>query len=202
MPYRIVADENIQITPELLSISESLLTLPGRDIVPSHLVDADVLLVRSVTEVNEQLIGTSGVSFVGTATAGVEHIDAEYLAGRSIKFASAPGANANAVVEYVLSVLAARGRIAEILDGGAIGILGYGNVGSQLARVILALGGQAVVWDPWQKVPAALKSPSLEYVLQQPVVSLHASLHDHSPWPSRAIINTPLPAGMPAGQLL
>ena len=201
MPFRIVADENIQITPELLSISESLLTLPGRDIVPSHLVDADVLLVRSVTEVNEQLIGTSGVSFVGTATAGVEHIDAEYLAGRSIKFASAPGANANAVVEYVLSVLAARGRIAEILDGGAIGILGYGNVGSQLARVILALGGQAVVWDPWQKVPAALKSPSLEYVLQQPVVSLHASLHDHSPWPSRAIINTPLPAGMPAGQL-
>ena len=82
MPSRIVADENIQITPELLSISESLLTLPGRDIVPSHLVDADVLLVRSVTEVNEQLIGTSGVSFVGTATAGVEHIDAEYLAAK------------------------------------------------------------------------------------------------------------------------
>ena len=51
MPYRIVADENIQITPELLSISESLLTLPGRDIVPSHLVDADVLLVLSLIHI-------------------------------------------------------------------------------------------------------------------------------------------------------
>ena len=199
--YRIVADENIQVTPELLSISESLLTLPGRVISAEHLVNADVLLVRSVTPVTEQLLATSKVAFVGTATAGVEHIDTQYLAARGIGFASAPGANANAVTEYVLSVLAARGRIAKVLDGGTVGIVGYGHVGQRLARVILDLGGQVKVWDPWQSVPHRVNCTSLEVVLTQEVVTLHAALHGQEPWPSLAMINTSLPLGKPSKQL-
>ena len=201
MGYRIVADENIQVTPALRSISDSLVTLPGRDITPAHLADADVLLVRSVTSVTEPLLAASPVTFVGSATAGVEHIDTEYLAAQGIRFASAPGANANAVTEYVLSVLAARGRIAEVLQGGRVGIVGYGNVGSQLANTVVELGGVAVVWDPWQTVPPELSSLSLEFVLQQKIVTLHASLHEQSPWPSRAMIDTPLPENIPSGQL-
>lgn len=201
MGYRIVADENIQVTSALRSISDSLITLPGRDIAPAHLADADVLLVRSVTSVTEPLLAASPVTFVGSATAGVEHIDTEYLASRGIRFASAPGANANAVTEYVLSVLAARGRIAEVLQGGCLGIVGYGNVGRQLASTVVELGGAAVVWDPWQTVPPELSSPSLEFVLQQKIVTLHASLHEQSPWPSRAMVDTPLPENIPSGQL-
>lgn len=201
MGYRIVADENIQVTPALRSISDSLVTLPGRDITPAHLADADVLLVRSVTSVTEPLLAASPVTFVGSATAGVEHIDTEYLAAQGIRFASAPGANANAVTEYVLSVLAARGRIAEVLQGGRVGIVGYGNVGRQLASTVVELGGVAVVWDPWQTVPPELSSLSLEFVLQQKIVTLHASLHEQSPWPSRAMIDTPLPENIPSGQL-
>lgn len=201
MRYRIVADENIEVTPELVSISEHLLTLPGRTINSNHLKDADVLLVRSVTPVTASLLAESPVAFVGTATAGVEHIDSEYLARRGIKFAAAPGANANAVIEYVLSVLAARGRIAEILKGGTVGIVGYGHVGQGLARIILALGGNVTVWDPWQTVPANIKSHSLEIVLKQPIVSLHAALHEQKPWPSWAMVDAPLPPNMPAGQL-
>jgi erythronate-4-phosphate dehydrogenase len=201
MGYRIVADENIQVTSALRSISDSLITLPGRDIAPAHLADADVLLVRSVTSVTEPLLAASPVTFVGSATAGVEHIDTEYLAARGIRFASAPGANANAVTEYVLSVLAARGRIAEVLQGGCVGIVGYGNVGRQLASTVVELGGVAVVWDPWQTVPLELSSPSLEFVLQQKIVTLHASLHEQSPWPSRAMVDTPLPENIPSGQL-
>ena len=201
MGYRIVADENIEVTSALRSISDSLITLPGRDIAPAHLADADVLLVRSVTSVTEPLLAASPVTFVGSATAGVEHIDTEYLAAQGIRFASAPGANANAVTEYVLSVLAARGRIAEVLQGGRVGIVGYGNVGRQLASTVVELGGVAVVWDPWQTVPPELSSPSLEFVLQQKIVTLHASLHEQSPWPSRAMIDTPLPENIPSGQL-
>jgi len=199
--YRIVADENIEVTPELRAISASLTTLPGRDIAPLHLADADVLLVRSVTPVTEALLSASPVTFVGSATAGVEHIDTAYLAARGIRFAAAPGANANAVTEYVLSVLAARGRIAEILQGGAVGIVGYGNVGRQLASTVVELGGVAVVWDPWQTVPSTISSPSLEFVLQQKIVTLHASLHEESPWPSRAMIDIPLPEKLPDEQL-
>lgn len=201
MAYRIVADENIQITPELLSLSTSLITLAGREIDPSHLVDADVLLVRSVTQVTPALLENSPVVFVGSATAGVEHVDTEYLKSRDIQFSAAPGANANAVTEYVCSVLAARGRIAEILMGGTVGIVGYGHVGQQLTRVILALGGNVTVWDPWQTVPADIKSPSLEFVLEQNIVTLHAALHEQNPWPSRAMIDAPLTAKMPHGQL-
>ncbi len=96
-----------------------------------QLVDADALLVRSVTNVNQALLQNSQVKFVGSATIGVDHIDTNYLAERNITFASAPGCNAGAVADYVLSALSYLYEQKGImwLDA-SIGIVGYGNVGN------------------------------------------------------------------------
>jgi erythronate-4-phosphate dehydrogenase len=70
------------------------------------LADADVLLVRSTTKVNQQLLANNKqLQFVGTATAGTDHVDQNYLAEQNIPFISAGGCNAVAVAEYVLSAM-------------------------------------------------------------------------------------------------
>ncbi|MFL2837556.1 MAG: hypothetical protein ACJZ83_01630 [Pseudohongiellaceae bacterium] len=77
---RIIADQNIPLLSELLAAHVELVLVNGREISPSVVKDADALLVRSITRVDARLLENSRVSFVGTATAGVDHIDREWLA--------------------------------------------------------------------------------------------------------------------------
>ena len=102
---KILADENIPKVRELFSDHASVKTFQGRDLTAADLEDIDVLLVRSITEVNEALLAGTNVKFVGTATIGMDHIDKIWLQKQGIGFANAPGCNAIAVAEYVLSGL-------------------------------------------------------------------------------------------------
>jgi len=200
--YRIVADDLIQVTPSLRRIADSLTLLPGQGIEPRHVADADMLLVRSITRVGSDLLENSQVSWVGTATAGTDHLDLGYLQAKNIRWASAPGANARAVVEYVLSAVAHMNFLAILLSGEPVGIVGFGHVGGLLASVVHALGAKPCVWDPWVDVPASWKAETLEQVLAAPIVSLHAALHERSPWPSVDLIDGPRARQMQSGQLL
>ena len=202
MGYRIVADDLIQVTPSLRRIADSLTLLPGDAIEPRHVADADMLLVRSITRVDSELLENSPVSWVGTATAGTDHLDLGFLHAKNIRWASAPGANARAVVEYVLSALAHMNFLPTLLSGEPIGIVGFGHVGGLLASVVHALGGSPRVWDPWVDVPASWRGDSFEQVLAAPIVSLHAALHERSPWPSVDLIDEPCAVCMQPGQLL
>ena len=95
---RVVADENIPGL-EALPGNWSVQTCAGRRSDRELCRTADVLLVRSVTRVNAELLDGSDIAFVGSATAGCDHIDAEYLESSGRRFAYAPGCNANAVVD-------------------------------------------------------------------------------------------------------
>ncbi|MHC4890720.1 MAG: 4-phosphoerythronate dehydrogenase, partial [Planctomycetota bacterium] len=102
---KIVADENIPFVAECFSSIGEVEVVSGREIMPSVVGDADILLVRSVTWVGADLLAGSKVRFVGTATIGFDHIDIEYLSRNNIGFASAPGSNANSAAEYVIAAL-------------------------------------------------------------------------------------------------
>ena len=104
---KIVADENISNVKEFFAGFGDIQLMPGRVINTAAVAEADVLLVRSVTKVDKALLAGSRVKFVGTCTIGMDHIDQNYLRSQGIGFASAPGCNANAVVDYVLCALAA-----------------------------------------------------------------------------------------------
>jgi erythronate-4-phosphate dehydrogenase len=146
---KIVADENIPFVNECFSSIGDCLTLSGRKITPEVVADADCLLVRSITPVNEKLLANSKVKFVATATIGFEHVALDYLKSRNIGFASAPGSNANSVAEYIVAALLSVAKKQKIiLKAKSIGVIGVGNVGSKVAKKCAALGMKPVLNDP------------------------------------------------------
>jgi erythronate-4-phosphate dehydrogenase len=146
---KIVADANIPFVRECLSSVGQVEVLGGRDITLRNVADADALLVRSITPVNEQLLSGSRVRFVGTATIGFDHVDLACLERSGIGFASAPGSNANSAAEYVIAALLEIGRKHNLrLEDKSIGVIGVGNVGSRVARKCEALGMHVRRNDP------------------------------------------------------
>ncbi len=185
----IVADSNIPGSADLFGQLGHVRLVNGRELTPQELGDADVLLTRSVTRVDAGLLAGTGVKFVGSATSGVDHIDLDYLREHDIGFAHAPGSNANSVVEYVLAALASIGDTLErLLAGGVVGIVGYGIIGKRLAAALGSLGIEYRVYDPWLVQADIQKASTLERVLKADVVSLHCSLTDRRPWPSRHLL--------------
>ena len=85
---RIVADENIPLIDQFFGDFGDIIRVPGRTMTAADVADADLLLVRSVTQVNKALLTGSKVKFVGTATIGTDHIDLDYLKDAGIGFAS------------------------------------------------------------------------------------------------------------------
>lgn len=180
---RVVADSN------LLGLSDQpaldITFLPGRDIGPDALQDADALLVRSITPVGEALLRDSPVRFVGTATSGYDHIDRSFLASAGVEFTHAPGSNANSVVEYVLAAIAhTEDYLEQLLAGARVGVIGYGHVGRLLCQKLAALGIAYCSYDPWLEASDEARSASLEEILACRVISLHPALTRKAPWPS------------------
>ncbi len=146
---KIVADENIPLLNELYSGAGTLLKLPGRQINANVVKDADLLLIRSVTKVNQQLLHNSKLRFIATSTIGIDHIDTQFLSNANIGFCSAPGCNAEAVVDYVLSAIAFLfHHNPEQLKTQKVGIVGMGNVGGRLATRLKAMNIETICCDP------------------------------------------------------
>lgn len=175
---KIIADQNIPFVQECFSSIGDVTLVGGRQITPELVRDADILLVRSITKVNADLLEAARVKFAATATIGVEHIDQAYLASRGIGFASAPGSNANSVAEYIVAALLVLGKKYQYaLAGKSIGVVGVGNVGSKVARKCEALGMRVVLNDP----PLARQSGDAKYrplqeVLDCDFVTMHTPL--------------------------
>jgi erythronate-4-phosphate dehydrogenase len=146
---RIAADKNIPHVEEAFGRLGSLLLLDSGKISPSLITDRNMLLVRYVTRVDNALLAGTSVKFVGTVSAGTDHVDLEYLKSGKIGFSSAPGSNAESVAEYVTAALLwlhERGKIR--IPGGVIGVVGAGNVGSRVAMKAKALGMKVLLNDP------------------------------------------------------
>ena len=175
---KIIADENIPFVAECFSSIGEVEVVPGREITPGVIADADVLLVRSITSVGADLLAGSKVRFVGTATIGFDHIDIEYLSRNKIGFASAPGSNANSAAEYVIAALLNIAKRHSIdLEGKSIGIIGVGNVGGRVAKKAFALGMKLYLNDPpLQRQTGDTKYLMIEKLFDCDFVTLHTPL--------------------------
>jgi erythronate-4-phosphate dehydrogenase len=175
---RIVADENIPFVRKCFSSVGDVLTIHGRKITPEILKNADALLVRSITKVGNDLLDGSKVKFVGTATIGFEHIDLDYLTKKNIGFASAPGSNANSVAEYIVSTLLNLADKYEFdVSQKSIGIVGVGNVGSEVEKKANALGMKVVLNDPPLKRQSGdEKYRPIEEIFDCDIITLHVPL--------------------------
>ncbi|MEN2395865.1 4-phosphoerythronate dehydrogenase PdxB [Pseudomonas halotolerans] len=174
----IVADENIPLLDAFFQGFGDIRRVPGRGIDRGMVEQADVLLVRSVTQVNRALLEGSKVRFVGTCTIGTDHLDLDYFTQTGIRWASAPGCNARGVVDYVLGSLM---TLAEIeganLKQRTFGVVGAGQVGGRLIEVLKGLGWTVKVCDPPRQAAEGGDYVSLEQIIEQcDVISLHTPL--------------------------
>ena len=131
---RILGDANIPYLQDAFGALGQVETMPARELTRERVREADLLLVRSTVRVNEALLGGSRVRFVATATIGIDHLDTAWLDGAGIRWASAPGSNADSVVQW----FAAMARVPDVAQR-QLGIVGVGNVGGRIERLWRAL---------------------------------------------------------------
>lgn len=196
---QIVADENIPLVSEFFTTLGDVSTYPGRTMTAEQVKNADVLLVRSVTPVNEKLLAGSKVQFVGTCTIGIDHLDVEYLQRKGIVYHSAPGCNANSVVEYIFSVLA---KVKFDWLQASFGIIGCGNVGGHLYRRLKALGLPVVCYDPFLTTDDNPDLRELDEVLNAEVICMHTPLTLDGEYPSHHLLDEARIQQLKPGSLL
>jgi erythronate-4-phosphate dehydrogenase len=174
----IVADENIPLLDAFFAGFGEIRRVPGRSIDRATVEQADVLLVRSVTNVNRALLEGSKIRFVGTCTIGTDHLDLEYFNEAGITWSSAPGCNARGVVDYVLGSLMTLAEIEGVdLTQRTYGVVGAGEVGGRLIKVLKGLGWNVKVCDPPRQAAEGGDYVSLEQIIEQcDVISLHTPL--------------------------
>ena len=187
----IVADENMPFAREAFSTLGEVRLVPGRQIAPEVLADCDILAVRSVTRVGEDLLAGSPVRFVGSATIGADHVETAYLERAGIGFSSAPGCNAVSVAEYVIAALfelAARKNF-HLREKG-LGIIGVGNVGSRVESRAEALGMEVVLNDPpLRDATGDPKYRDLDQALASDIVTLHVPLEKGTAYPTYHMVD-------------
>jgi D-3-phosphoglycerate dehydrogenase / 2-oxoglutarate reductase len=167
---------------------------------------ADVLVVRS-TAVTGPMLEAGGLSLVVRAGAGYNTIDVATASKRGIYVSNCPGKNAIAVAELAFALMLALDRrvpdnVAELragtwnkkeyskargLFGRTLGLLGYGNIGQEMAKRAHAFGMPIVVWSRRfatgkadvtdQPVPMQLAASPADVAERADVLSVHLALN-------------------------
>ncbi|MCG2835725.1 4-phosphoerythronate dehydrogenase [Photobacterium sp. WH77] len=203
---KILVDENMPYAVELFSRLGEVIAKPGRTLTAEDLVDIDGLMIRSVTKVNADLLAKADkLRFIGTATAGQDHIDQAAVEAKGIAYTAAPGCNKVGVAEYVLSSLMVLGQQQgfSIFDK-TVGIVGAGNVGSYLAGCLDALGIRYLLNDPLKEAEGDPRQfASLDTLIKQcDVITLHTPLTKQGDYPTHHLVDQAFLSRLKDGAIL
>ena len=147
--------------------------------------DADALIIRSDKVDAEVLAAAKNLKIVVRAGAGYDNIDLEAATAHNVVAENTPGQNANAVAELVFGMLVFgvrnffNGKAGTELMGKKLGILAFGNVGRNVARIAAGFGMDVYAYDAF--CPAsAIEAAGVKAVADQnelfktcDIVSLH-----------------------------
>lgn len=199
MEPHVVIDANVHGAKDRLEPHARVTALPGETIDRAALRTADALVVRTVTSIDRDLLAGTPVRFVGTATAGTDHVQRGDLEDLGIAFAHAPGCNARAVAEYVVAAtLLAERRLGRVHP--RMGVVGLGNVGSRVVALLQVLGREVHGVDPavdGSEVGLDVEHRRLESLLEAcDAVTVHVPLTRAGPHPTVGLVDaTALAAG-------
>ncbi|HUK99885.1 MAG TPA: hydroxyacid dehydrogenase [Nitrospirota bacterium] len=168
------------------------------------LMYADGLIIRIGSIDRETMLAAKHLRVIGRPGVGVDDVDVATATELGIPVVIAPGANTRSVAEHTLGLIFsaskdivnsdAKTRSGDFnvrnsykafeLLGKTLGLIGYGNIGRELAKLATAVGLQVVVFDPFVD-PEAIKQQGcqfekdLDLVLRSAdVISLHVPLTD------------------------
>ena len=145
----VIDDKIPYIREAAASLFDEVSYLPGAEIAPHDVRDADVLIVRTRTRCNEALLGGSKVRCVVTATIGYEHLDVDYLESHHIHWANCPGCNATSVAQYIRNSLIVLKRVGLYNPAvSTLGIVGVGHVGKAVQRAVEKMASRILLNDP------------------------------------------------------
>ena len=192
---KIVADEAIPWLDKLFLNHGEIHRYGGRELDLSEHKDAQALLIRSTVKITKDMLKDTAIKFVASATVGCDHVDQSALRELGIVFGHAPGCNANAVAEYVVSAIAwheSQGKI-RFNKSNTAAVIGCGRIGSQVKDKLEQLNFEVWVNDP----PLALKADentqnwnfvSLNQALKADVICLHTPLTTSGDHPTYHLI--------------
>ena len=210
---KILLEDTIPFGTDYLNSIGEVETYAWQSLVPEMLRDVDILALRSTTKVTPELLTkATRLKFVTTATAGTNHLDKMHLDSVSIAHSSAAGCNAVAVAEYVLSVLL-HAQKAQKLDlySATVGIVGAGNVGSALSRILTAVGVKHCLYDPPLQQTLAKSGKTahngqsfvdLTQIARCDVISLHVPFIKGGDYPTYQLIDKAFLDELTSRQLL
>ncbi|AEG32167.1 4-phosphoerythronate dehydrogenase [Thiomicrospira cyclica] len=208
MTRRIVIDDALPLAQQMFSHLGDIMLLPGRAIDAQAVADADALVVRSRTQVNQALLANSRVQFVGSSVVGLDHVDQAWLAQQGIHFYSAQGCNANSVSEYIITLAVEQACLRQQdFAQVTLGVVGVGHVGKRVVAKAQALGFQLLLNDPPRQARGeACEAGSwsdLDTLLNQAdIITLHTPLTLDDEHPSANLLNADRLAKLRADQVL
>lgn len=193
---KIIVDDKIPyIKGQIEQLGDEVLYLSGSAITREDVRDADILLVRTRTHCNRELLDGSRVKLIVTATIGYDHLDTEYLAQAGIEWTNCPGCNATSVGQYVRnSLFLLEKEYGLDLKSCTLGIVGVGHVGTAVLEACKPWVGRVLLNDPPKAATCASASPSAEKgnwgesldLLQREcdVITFHTPLVMDGQWPT------------------
>lgn len=147
--------------------------------------DVDAVIIRSDKIDKEVLDAAKNLKIVVRAGAGYDNVDLAAATAHNVIVENTPGQNANAVAELVLGLLvfAVRnfynGKAGSELMGKTLGILAFGNVGRNVARIAKGFGMNVIAYDAYcpaeviEAVGVTAVGNQIELFEKADIVSLH-----------------------------
>ncbi len=143
----------------------------------SVIKDYDALIVRSATKVTSEIIEAAGrLKFIGRAGVGLDNVDLKAATKKGIVAMNTPAGNTTSTAEHTMSMILSLARNipqanASIkagkwerskfngveLYGKTLGVIGFGRIGSTVAKFAKAFGMQILVADPYLSMEVANK---------------------------------------------
>lgn len=189
---KIVIDEKIPYLEEVFTqMGHNVVVMPGDYIKDSSLHDVEALFVRTRTKCNAGLLKGTRVRIIGSATIGYDHIDADYCRLAGIEWVSAPGCNADAVLQYVQSAIYAwKSKVGVSLSSLSVGVVGVGQIGSRVAHWARSLGMNVLLNDPLRSSNGEPGFVSLDDIAENcDVITLHPTLSYTGDYPSFHLVD-------------
>ncbi|MBQ7631847.1 MAG: 4-phosphoerythronate dehydrogenase [Paludibacteraceae bacterium] len=176
----IVSDKHIPFLVEAVQTywpNVRIIPMKSDEIDTEAVRQADVLVVRTRTRINESLLAGSRVRLVCTATIGFDHIDTVYCEQNGIQWISCPGCNAQAVCDYIQEALEEY-QLSNVQcpmsQMPTIGVVGVGHVGSLVAKMAEQKGYQVLLNDPPKKIGV-----SLDFIAKKcDIITFHVPLDE------------------------
>lgn len=174
-----------------------------REGIKSSITNYDGIIIRSKTFVDADLLeNATKLKFIGRAGSGIDNLDVEYLKSKGITIVNAPEGNRDAVGEHTTGLILSllhnlhqghnqvnqsiwdrEGNRGEELGSKTVGIIGYGNMGSTVAKKLQSFGCKVIAYDKYHPnfKDNYAQSVSLEEIKSETdILSLHTPLTEET----------------------